>query len=312
MDLVNKLELFLEVVNKGSFSRAAEAKFMDKSVFSKQIKLLENELGVRLFNRTTRSVSLTHVGEEFVSRAEQISDLLHDTKVLAKSYQDEPQGTIKILAPEFFARNYLQDIIYNFMEKHPKVKVQLTLDNRPRDIISDGFDFAIKVGELDNNRLIAKRLCGHHVSLLASETFIEKYGEPKTPDDLINFPAAVFTNGVFSTDFVYFDDEYGKRKRYNLTPKITVNNGRMALDAIRKGIGLGVVASFAPNSEPESKFVKLLPKFKLSQLDEVGLYLLYPHRNQPAFVKLMIAEISAGMEETEYWHNKYFDVNKDV
>lgn len=309
MDLVNKLELFLEVVNKGSFSRAAEAKSMDKSVFSKQIKLLESELGVRLFNRTTRSVSLTPVGEEFVSKAEQLSDLLYDTKVLAKSYQDEPQGTIKILAPEFFARDYLQDIIYRFMEKHPKIKVQLTLDNRPRDIIAEGFDFAVKVGKLDNNRLIAKKLCGHHVNLLASKEFVEQYGEPKDPSDLINFPAAVFTNGVFSTDFVYFEDKEGNRKRYNLTPKIIVNNGRMALDAIRKGIGLGMVTSFAPNSDPSSTFVKLLPDFKLSQIEEVGLYLLYPHRNQPSFVKQMISEIATGMADVEYWHNKYFDVD---
>lgn len=309
MDLVNKLELFLEVVNKGSFSRAAEAKSMDKSVFSKQIKLLETELGVRLFNRTTRSVSLTPVGEEFVSRAEQISDLLYDTKVLAKSYQDEPQGTIKILAPDNFG--YLQHVVYDFMEKYPKVKVKLTFDNKPRDIITEGFDLAIRIGKLDNNRLIAKLLGDIHGELYASKSFVEKFGEPKTPEELRDFPAVVFTNGVISTDFVYILDNDGYKKRYNLSPRLTVNNGRMGLDSIRRGLGLGVVTSFSGYEIQDKELVKILPDYQISQLEDVGMYLLYPHRNQPSAVRLMNEAITESMKDRKYWYEEYFAMGKE-
>jgi len=296
MDFTKKLELFLEVVNKGSFSRAAEAKSIDKSVFSKQIKQLEHELGVRLFNRTTRSISLTSIGEQFVPKAEEITALLHNTKILAKSYQTQPQGIIKMLVPEGIFQSYLQDIVFNFMDKYPKVTVELTIDNRERDIIADGFDLMLKIGRLDNNRLIARRLLSHHMRLIASKSFIAQYGQPKTPDDLVKFPAIIFTNGTFSSDFVFFKNGNNHPLRYKLRPRMVVNTAQMVIDAVQKDMGIALWGSF--NANGDNEFVQLLPDYTLIWPDDVGLYIIYPHRDQSPLVRLMIDTINHAFNLT--------------
>jgi len=119
MDIATRLDLFLDVVKQGSFTRAAEMRLMDRSSLSKQIKILERELGIRLLNRSTRSLSLTEAGKEVIIQAESVRRTISDTRRIVESFQGEPKGLLRLTCPTLFGKLYLQKTIMIFMEKYP-------------------------------------------------------------------------------------------------------------------------------------------------------------------------------------------------
>nr|WP_254843553.1 LysR family transcriptional regulator [Shewanella sp. UCD-KL21] len=156
--ITKQLSLFLDVVQQGSFTKAAALHDMDNSLLSKQIKKLEAELGVQLLNRSTRSFSLTSAGEEILEQTQTLLDTLNQIQNIADSYQSEPKGIIRITSSIFFGQEYLQPVISQFMKQYPNVKVTLSLDDKRADIISDHFDVAFRIGKLTESNLIAKKL----------------------------------------------------------------------------------------------------------------------------------------------------------
>ena len=140
MDFSTRLLLLLEVTELGSFTNVAEHRNVDRSVISKQITRLEKDLGVRLLNRTTRSLSLTAAGSEMVNQANLLRELLSNTQRLAQNYHSEPRGLLRITSSMMFGRQYVQDAISVFQKQYPEVKCELRLEDRVVDIIQEGFD----------------------------------------------------------------------------------------------------------------------------------------------------------------------------
>ena len=175
MDTTSRLLMLLEVVEQGSFAKAAEIRNIDRSVISKQISRLEDELGVRLLNRTTRSFSLTAAGAEMIKKADELRSLLGDTLRMAENYHLEPRGVLKITSSTLIGRRYLQPVINDFQKRFPQVEVELRLDDRLVDIVSEGFDLAFRVGEPKDSSLIARKIARNRLLLLASPAFIETY-----------------------------------------------------------------------------------------------------------------------------------------
>ena len=175
MDTTSRLLMLLEVVEQGSFAKAAEIRNIDRSVISKQISRLEDELGVRLLNRTTRSFSLTAAGAEMIKKADELRSLLGDTLRMAENYHLEPRGVLKITSSTLIGRRYLQPVINDFQKRFPQVEVELRLDDRLVDIVSEGFDLAFRVGEPKDSSLIARKIARNRLLLLASPAFIEPF-----------------------------------------------------------------------------------------------------------------------------------------
>ena len=162
MSITNQLLLFRDIVQKGSFTKAASLNDMDNSALSKQIKKLESDIGVQLLNRSTRSFSLTPAGEEILEQAHQLKDTLKHIQLIADSYQSEPKGILRITSPIYFGHQYLQPVISKFMRLHPKIQIIHSLNDKKTDIISDKFDLAFRLGKLNDSNLIAKKVADTH------------------------------------------------------------------------------------------------------------------------------------------------------
>ena len=179
-------EVLIKVSQTGSFTGAAKALGISGAAVSKQIKSLEDRLGIVLFNRTTRVVTLTEAGKKLfdtVSRAgDEISEVL-DT--LAEGLK-KPSGLLKINAPMAFGEKFLVDLITEYSIAYPEVTLDLEFNDRRINLIEEGYDLVIRIGKLEDSGLIAKKLCDFEAFICASPSFIEKYGLPETPTDLKN------------------------------------------------------------------------------------------------------------------------------
>ncbi|WP_394130691.1 LysR family transcriptional regulator [Shewanella maritima] len=301
--LTKQLSLFVDVVQQGSFTKAATLHDMDNSQLSKQIKKLESELGVQLLNRSTRSFSLTSAGEEILKQAQQLTDTLDQIKNIADAYQSEPKGIIRISSSHFFGQLYLQPVINQFMQRYPNVKVTLILDDKLTDIISDQFDVAFRVGKLTESNLIAKKIAKTHFALVASEAFIAQHGLPTTPQDLVQLPAVTYNNGNVQLDqLVITEEPHGQcYQTFKMQGNYKVSDVRSLIDAVTAGVGYSLIDLFnleAPIAD--NKLVQLLTEYPISTMD-TGIYAVYPHRKQTMLVSEFIKAVQDYIGTPPFW-----------
>ncbi len=311
MSLVNQLSLFIDVVQQGSFTKAAALHDMDNSSLSKQIKKLEKELGVRLLNRSTRAFSLTPAGEEILEQAHQLVGTLENVQSIAGSYHTELKGRIRITSPIHIGQHYLQPVISQFMKRYPQVEVTLMVDDKRSDIISDHFDVAFRLGRLDDSSLIAKKIADIRPVVLASKEFIELHGEPNTPEELTMLPSVIYSNGALTVDTVRFNDAPGSDifNSYKMKGKYKVNDVSTLISAVKDGLGYATVASSNLSCSIEGMNLKPLLTHHAISSRGLALYALYPHRKQTALVTEFIKAVQHYIGKTPIWeqHIPNFD-----
>ncbi|GDY24705.1 LysR family transcriptional regulator [Agarivorans sp. Toyoura001] len=303
MSITHQLSLFVDVVQQGSFAKAAALHDMDNSLLSKQIKRLETELGVQLLNRSTRSFSLTSAGEEILEKAHLMIDTLSDIQNIADSYQSQPKGILRIAGPIFFGQQYLQPVVSRFMKQYPEVKISLSLEDRRSDIIADHFDVAFRIGKLSSSNLIAKKIASTHFAIVASQGFIEQYGCPETPEQLVALPAVIYSNGERSLDqFRVSEVPHGEQfKSYRMRGNYKVSDVRTMIDAVRDGLGYSVIDLFNLESPiAQLKLQPLLTNYKISTMD-TGIYAVYPHRKQTLLVREFISAVQQYIGTPPFW-----------
>ncbi|NKF49061.1 LysR family transcriptional regulator [Shewanella sp. WXL01] len=298
-----QLALFLDVVQQGSFSKAAALHDMDNSQLSKQIKKLEADLGVQLLNRSTRSFSLTSAGEEILEQTRLLVENLTQIQNIADGYQSQLQGKIRISAGIFFGQEYIQPVVTKFMQAYPNVQVTLALDDKPTDIISDHFDVTFRMGKLSESNLIARKIANTHFAIFASNSFIERHGEPKTPDELVKLPAVVYSNAhaLLNTFCISPTPESDELQDYKMQACYKVNDVRSMMQAVQNGIGYCVVDLFNLDKPiSQSGLVPLLTHHKLSTMG-TGIYAIYPHRNPTPIVKTFIDAVQEHIGNPPIW-----------
>ena len=285
MDTTSRLLMLLDVVELGSFASAAQSKNLDRSVISKQICRLEDDLGVRLLNRTTRSFSLTAAGAEMVKKARELRDLLGQTVRLAENYHQEPRGVLKITSSSIIAKLYLQPVINDFQKRFPQVEVELRLDDRVVDIVAEGFDLAFRVGEPKDSTLIARKIARNRLVILASPEFINTYGMPKTIDELALLPAATYASNSLRINSINYIDKDGNHKEKTIKSVFRANDGEVLLLKSLSGTAFIVLPAFILAKEViEGQLVPLLPSLHLSEFS--AMYAVYPHRDLPVRTRL--------------------------
>lgn len=243
-DSIQGISVFVRVAEARSFSGAARKLGITPSGASKAITRLEDRLGVRLVHRTTRSVSLTDDGAAFYDRCRQILVELEDAETALTRRRANPRGRLRVQMPVGFGHRILVPLLAQFIDLYPELVVDAELTDRDPDLADEGLDAAVRIGELGDARLIAKRLCDLRFVTVASPQYLERHGEPRTPDELERHRCLVY---YFPHTHRYRDWNFsanGVPYSRSFSGSLNLNNSQALLDAAIAGAGVANVATF--------------------------------------------------------------------
>jgi DNA-binding transcriptional LysR family regulator len=274
LDTVTRMQAFIAVVEAGGFSAAARRTAKSKALISKYVKDLEDELGVRLLNRTTRQLSLTEVGQAYFREAGEILQRIDDLADSVRDTHREPRGLLRISAPRSFGDAELGHAIMEFLVAQPQIAVDLRLDDRFVDLVEEAFDVAIRITELTDSSLIARRLADFRSVLTASPAFLAERPRPQTPADLIGQPGIIDTNYRGRHNWAFRDGE--ERIVIPMAPRIEVNSPEVARLAALRGLGYARLPWFtAREALADGRLIALLEDYEPRS---TAIYAVYPHR----------------------------------
>jgi DNA-binding transcriptional LysR family regulator len=274
MSRLQDLEVFVRVVNSGNFAKAAAELEIHPSAISRRISNLEDRLGVRLFNRTTRSLSLTEVGERYLRRCLSILADLEEADREAKQHGKAPQGLLHVSCSTLFAHRYLLPRIPQFLEKYSRLRIELTLTDDVVDLVSEGIDVAIRIGELADSSLITQKLISDRRIVCAAPAYLDRYGIPTTPDDLAHHNCLVLDARKTTLNQWRFRDG-NELREISVKGNFIVNSGEALYKAMLAGLGINrVVAFLADEALQAGQLVRLLPEYE--DESDVGIYAVFP------------------------------------
>jgi DNA-binding transcriptional LysR family regulator len=264
MDIeANDMLLFARIVEAGSFSKAAQRLDLPKSTVSRRIALLEASLGERLLQRTTRRLVLTEFGESLVEHARKVAEEVEAAGALAQHRQAEPSGKLRISMPGDFANLYLTELIARFAASYPAVSLELDLSPRRVDLVAEGFDIAIRMGDLpEDSSLNARRVSLERFGLYAAPSYTALRGLPEHPDDLARHDLlCILSRNGGATPWVL---ERGKQRwEHAVQARLTANSPEL-LARIAAG-GVGIAASSTLFVQPyleKGELVRVLPEWE--------------------------------------------------
>jgi DNA-binding transcriptional LysR family regulator len=254
------LAALVKVVQAGSFTRAAEAMHTQKAHLSRVITNLERELGVRLLERTTRSLSLTEVGREIFERAVGILGAVEDAERVAQRMLAEPRGVLKLTCGVEFGMIAVGRWIDAYLQRYPQVSVDADFTGRVIDIVHEGFDLAIRVGELPDSRLAARRLGELHYGLFASPGYLARRGIPGSPEELPQHDLLVFTAGSHRVGWRLVQGS--ESRRIEAPARLRTNNSFAIRDAAIRGLGIAQLpAVVADGAVSSNALTRVLPEW---------------------------------------------------
>jgi len=268
------MAVFAAVVEAGSFVGAVEPLRMSKPAVSRHIHALEERLGVRLLQRTTRRLSLTEEGRIFYQRAKELLSLLDEAEAELRPTQGEPSGTLRINVPVSFGIQHLAPRWAAFMERYPKVKLEVTLNDRVIDLLDEGYDLAVRISRLANSTLISRQLATTRMMLCASPGYLQRRGNPGHPQDLSEHLILSYTNWSGREEW-QFDGPAGPAS-VRIRPAIFTNNGDTTRAIALQDGGIILEPSFMVAQDLQAgRLVELLPDYRALEL---GVYAVYPSR----------------------------------
>ncbi len=271
---ISRIAMFLEVVKQQSFADAARALGMTGPAVSKQVRALEDELGVKLLHRTTRQVSLTEEGAIYSERARKALEDLQEAEHYIQDLRAWPKGLLKVNAPMSFGRRYLTQPIAAFAKQYPDVQMEVDFDDRHIDMISEGYDVVVRIGALEDSSLIARKLAPCPIPLCASPELLERYGTPKTPEELKDYPALIYSRHGVRSEWRYQDAE-GKIGVAPLRPQLFANNAELMLEGCLQGIGIALLPIFTAAPHIKSgQLVQILPEYETHPARNI--YAMFP------------------------------------
>jgi DNA-binding transcriptional LysR family regulator len=285
MDKLDAMNVLVKVVASGSFSEAARRLGVTRSAISKAITQLEQDLGARLLDRTTRRVAPTEAGLAYYERCLSILAQIAETEAQISRLHDEPKGVLKVNGPMSFGTLYLGTAIADFMERYGDLKVELTLTDRMVDPLEEGVDVTVRIGAMVDSSLIARRISSARIVLVASRDYIARHGEPETPQDLISHRCLHY--GHSTTVPRWMLTENGQSINVPIAACLSSNNGDTLRDAAIKGIGIARLPSFLVSSEISAgQLSVVLPDYPPQDITIHALYA--PNRFLAAKTRLFI------------------------
>ncbi len=275
MDRLTAMQVFTQIVEHGSFAKASARLEISTSACSRQVSDLEVHLGTRLLNRTTRKLSLTESGQAFYERAVQLLSDLEEAEQLAAQSVQSPRGTLKLTCSLNFGVRHVAPAIAEFLTRHAQVKFDVSVSDRIVDLVDEGYDLAIRIGNLGSTNLVARKLGEMRGVLCASPDYIARHGAPKTPQDISGHNCLTYAN-VAHPDQWRFYDKAGEEQVVHVAGNVRVNNGDMLAALAARGAGLVYEPDFIVGPDILAGRLKaLLPGYDCMRAD---IWAVYPSR----------------------------------
>lgn len=256
MDLLRSMEAFVLTVKTGSFAASAISLNTSPQMIAKYVVFLEDYLGLKLLNRTTRSQKLTEFGKQYYEKCLFILDEVKSSKTLAQKFIEEPKGRLRISAPVSYGHFNLISVLSRFMRCYPKVNVDLQLSDRYVDLVKDDFDIVFRIGELSNSSYIARKLNSYKLIFAASPTYLAKNGIPATPNDIKKHQCLIYQYvNPTKKDYLWPFSVNGKVINIPISGSLKSNDTLALANAAVEGLGITML--------PQSMLSELIRKNKL-------------------------------------------------
>lgn len=274
MDIVSGMKIFTAVVDNGSFAAAADRLDMSRAMTSKSVAALEQHLGTRLLNRTTRRLSMTEAGMAFYERSVQILADIWEAEQVAGRMATEPRGNLKVTMPLAYGLHRMGPVIADYARRYPQVRLNLSLSDRKADLVDQGYDVAIRIGKLPESGLIARKLGTVHSVVVGAPGYLERHGEPKLPTELAQHVCLTYSLASFGDEWRLQGPEGVVSVR--CAGAVKADNGDILRLAAVAGSGLIFQPWFIVEEDVLAGRLKRVLGDYTSE--ELGIYAVYPSR----------------------------------
>lgn len=299
MDKLKQLESFVAVAAKGSLTAAAAAEGIAPAVVGRRIDALEERLGVKLLVRTTRRITLTHEGSAFLEDCQRLLADLATAEASVSAGGVKASGYLRITAPAGFGRRHVAPLVPGFVAQHPDVNVSLNLSDRVVDIVNEGYDCAVRVGDLPESSLVSVRLADNRRLCVASPKYLARAGTPKHPNDLAQHDCLTLSTDATQTRGWAFTLD-GEVNHLRLTGSLSCNDGQVLHDWCLAGLGLAWRSTWEVESHLASgDLVSVLDDYAAPPN---GIYAVFAQRKHlPLRVRLWVDHLKQTYGDAAYW-----------
>ncbi len=299
-DRIGDLGLFLRVLDLGSISAAARSLDLSPAVASQRLKRLERALGVRLLHRTTRRL---HPTPEGIALAEQGRELVEDLEALTSGLRrsaTEVSGTLRVTTSASFGRLYISPLLPEFLLAHPRLRVSIDLSDQTIDLVSAGYDLAIRIGALDDSTLVARRLASNRRVLCASPEYLRRHGVPRTPADLARHECILLSGSQGRQDTWRLRDRQGQDTVVHVQGRLESNFGEVIRDAAVAGLGIALHSTWHVCEDLHAgRLQVVLPDHAIA---DSGIYAVMPQRRMvPPRVRAFTDFLAGKFGENPPW-----------
>lgn len=295
MDKLGDLDVFARVVTARSMSAAGRELGLSPAVISKRVRRLEERLGVRLLQRTTRQLALTEAGQGFFERVVAILASVEEAEAWAASGSADARGLLRVSAPTSFGRMHIAPHLNRFLAANPAVSIDLTLSDAFVDIVGDGFDLAIRIADLGDSSLIARRLAPNHRVLCAAPSYLAQAGAPGTLADLAGHRLLTHAGSEWRLEGP------AGIETVRVSGPLRTNSSEVVREAVLAGIGIALRSTWDIGPELKSgRLVRVLPAYGSSS--RVAIHAVYPSRRHlEQKVRAFVEFLGALYGQTPYW-----------
>lgn len=275
VDTLTSMKVFAAVVDCGSFAAAADRLDISRAMASKYIAHLEEHLGTRLLQRTTRKLTLTETGTVYYERCVQILADIAEAEEGAAHLTEAPRGTLRLTVPVSFGLLHMGTLISDYLKRYPDVRIDVLLADRRVDLIEEGLDLAVRIGSLPESGLIAKRLGSDRIAICGAPAYLKQHGLPKIPADLAKHNCLTYSYAATGDEW-RMKDRHGALHTVKVSGSLRASNGDMAKLAALEGVGLIRQPRFLVGDDLRAgRLVEVLADYHAVEL---GIYAVYPSR----------------------------------
>jgi DNA-binding transcriptional LysR family regulator len=295
MDRIDAMQAFVTVADLKGFAPAARKLGLSPSGVTRLIAALEDRLGARLLQRTTRSLTLTDVGARYLERVRRILADVEEAERSAEGERTRPSGRLVVSAPLGFGRLHVSPVMSAYLARYPEVTAELRLSDRMINLVEDGVDLAVRIGHLGDSTLVARHVGEMRRIVVASSAYLKQYGEPKTPEAVASHATIEFGAAAAAPEWRFVND--GNEMRVVCSPRLTTNSADAAIQYAAQGGGLTRVLAYqAAEAIKQGRLKIVLAKFEPPALP---IHIVYPTS------RLLSAKVRAFIDlvvETADWH----------
>ena len=300
-DSIQEMAVFARVVGAGSLSAAARELGLSPAMVSRRLAALETRLGVRLINRTTRSLHLTDDGATYYEACARVLSDIEEADATVSAGRVEPRGPLRVALPASFGHQHIAPLIPRFAERYPQIQLALSLSDRNVNLIEEGFDLAVRIAHLEDSSLTARKLAPNRRVVCASPRYLAKHGTPRTPEELAQRNFLVTTWEHEFSMMLEYKDPAGKAGTVRVSGRYACDNWEVLREWALAGLGVALKSTWDVRRHLEDgSLVPLCPGYTFGT--DVAIYAVYPHRRYlPAKTRAFIDFLAESFGPEPYW-----------